>query len=270
MIENVMLLLRGTLSGRNVTELMDQCHPLGMFNDHTMRIIPTFEATARGYADLYETVLVDTPVGVYFQHYLDAESEMLNNTGEMAAILQETKIEMLKNCLLKYYYEDFYQLCESMGGETALLMCGLLNAKADKHSISLTLNSFGTPLNDPTMRETDRKRLYPSIGDLYPAGIEQLSKVDDDAKLVATLSVWPLYKGIFEKFLSMQADDFSIDDEFYKVCARVNRACVQVRMCECVNAVVCPSNLPPSTFPQTHPANINARTAGGEGLRACL
>jgi len=217
MIENVMLLLRGTLSGRNVTELMDQCHPLGIFNENTMRIIPTFEATARGYADLYETVLVDTPVGVYFQHYLDAESEMLNNTGEMAAILQETKIEMLKNCLLKYYYEDFYQLCESMGGETKTLMCALLNAKADQHSISITLNSFGTPLNDPTMRETDRKRLYPSIGDLYPAGIEQLSKVDDDAKLVATLSVFPLYKTIFEKFLSMPAEDFSIDDEFYKL-----------------------------------------------------
>ncbi|CAM9859454.1 unnamed protein product, partial [Phaeothamnion confervicola] len=28
MIENVMLLLKGTLSGRNVTELIDQCHPL--------------------------------------------------------------------------------------------------------------------------------------------------------------------------------------------------------------------------------------------------
>ena len=29
MIENVMLLLRGTLSGRNVNELIAQCHPLG-------------------------------------------------------------------------------------------------------------------------------------------------------------------------------------------------------------------------------------------------
>ena len=67
MIENVMLLLRGTLSGRNVNELIDQCHPLGLFRESTMRNIPSFEANARGYAELYETVLVDTPVGPYFQ-----------------------------------------------------------------------------------------------------------------------------------------------------------------------------------------------------------
>jgi V-type H+-transporting ATPase subunit d len=64
MIENVMLLLRGTLSGRNVNDLMAQCHPLGMFRESTMRNIPSFEASPRGYAELYETVLVDTPVGV--------------------------------------------------------------------------------------------------------------------------------------------------------------------------------------------------------------
>ena len=221
MIENVMLLLRGTLSGRNVNDLMEQCHPLGMFKDSTMRVIPTFEASARGYADLYETVLVDTPVGPYFQMYLDSESESLASTSEMRAILEETKIEMLKNSLLKYYLEDFYALCESMGGETADIMCHLLRMKADKHSISITLNSFGTPLNDPTMRETDRKKLYPSIGNLYPHGVDLLSKVEDDATLVQMLSFSPMYRAMFDKgFLNTGggggAEDFSIDDEFYK------------------------------------------------------
>ena len=31
MIDNVMLLLKGTLSGRSASELMKQCHPLGFF-----------------------------------------------------------------------------------------------------------------------------------------------------------------------------------------------------------------------------------------------
>ena len=216
MIENVMLLLRGTLSGRNVNDLIAQCHPLGMIKESTMRIIPTFEATARGYADLYETVLVDTPVGPYFQQYLDSESESLSSTSEMKAILEETKIEILKNSLLKFYLEDFYQYCQSMGGETATIMGDLLKSKADKHSISITLNSFGTPLNDPSMRETDRKKLYPSIGEFYPAGIDLLSKVDDDNKLVATLQSFPLYRNMFEKFINSNIEDFSIDDEFYK------------------------------------------------------
>lgn len=63
MIDNVMLLLKGTISGRDVNELIEQCHPLGMFRDSTMRSIPTFENNSKGYADLYQTVLIDTPVG---------------------------------------------------------------------------------------------------------------------------------------------------------------------------------------------------------------
>ena len=66
------------------------------------------------------------------------------------------------------------------------------------------------------MRETERKNLYPSIGDLYPGGTELLSKVDDDQKLATSLSCFPLYRAIFDKFINLSADEFSIDDEFYR------------------------------------------------------
>lgn len=216
MIENVMLLLRGTLSGRNVNELIAQCHPLGMFKESTMRNIPSFEANPRGYADLYETVLVDTPVGPYFQAYLDQSASAIGAASEVRHVLEEVQIEILKNSLMKLYLEDFYSFCEKLGGDTAEVMCGLLRARADRAAINITLNSFGTPLNDATMRETDRKRLYPSIGELYPAGTELLSKVDDEAKLGQALSSYPQYNAIFEKFLNSSPEEFSIDDEFYK------------------------------------------------------
>lgn len=216
MIENVMLLLRGTLSGRNVNELMAQCHPLGMFKESTMRNIPSFEANSRGYAELYETVLVDTPVGPYFQKYLEQSSTSLSGFSDVRLILEEVQIEILKNSLLKLYLEDFYAFCESLGGETADIMCTLLRARADRNAINITLNSFGTPLNDPVMRESVRKALYPSIGQLYPAGIDLLSKVDEDSKLVQALSAYPSYRSIFEKFLNSSPEEFSIDDEFYK------------------------------------------------------
>jgi len=176
MIENVMLLLRGTLSGRNVNELMSQCHPLGMFKESTMRNIPSFEASPRGYAELYETVLVDTPVGIYFQRYLDQTSARVTAASEVRNVLEEIQIEILKNSLMKLYLEDFYDFCSAMGGETAEIMCALLRARADRNAINITLNSFGTPLNDPLMRETHRKTLYPSIGNLYPEGTELLIK----------------------------------------------------------------------------------------------
>jgi V-type H+-transporting ATPase subunit d len=216
MIENVMLLLRGTLSGRNVNELMAQCHPLGMFKESTMRNIPSFEASPRGYAELYETVLVDTPVGVYFQQYLDQTAAKVTAASEVRNILEEVQIEILKNSLMKLYLEDFYSFCEQLGGETSTVMCELLRARADRNAINITLNSFGTPLNDPAMRDTHRKNLYPSIGELYPEGTELLGKVDDDAKLVQSLSHYAVYRNIFERFLNSSPDEFSIDDEFYK------------------------------------------------------
>lgn len=216
MIENVMLLLRGTLSGRNVNDLIAQCHPLGMFRESTMRNIPSFEASPRGYAELYETVLVDTPVGVYFQQYLDGLQSKVTVASEVRNVLEEVQIEILKNSLMKLYLEDFYSFCMKLGGETAEVMGGLLRERADRNAINITLNSFGTPLNDPAMRETHRKTLYPSIGDLYPEGTDLLIKVDDDSKLVAALSYYPVYRTIFERFTNAGHDDFSIDDEFYK------------------------------------------------------
>ena len=216
MIENVMLLLRGTLSGRHVNELIAQCHPLGMFKESTMRNIPSFEASPRGYAELYETVLVDTPVGPYFQRYLDSIATRVSAASEVRNILEEVQIEILKNSLLKLYFEDFYQFCQEIGGDTAAVMGELLRARADRMAINVTLNSFGTPLNDPIMRDTVRKNLYPSIGELYPAGTELLSKVDEDSKLVQTVSYYPSYRIMFEKFLQTSSEEFSIDDEFYK------------------------------------------------------
>eukprot|EP01036_Dinobryon_divergens_P022188 gene22188-30428_t len=216
MIENVMLLLRGTLSGRHVNELMSQCHPLGMFKESTMRNIPSFEASPRGYAELYETVLVDTPVGVYFQRYLDQTSSKVSAASEVRNILEEIQIEILKNSLMKLYLEDFYSFCNGLGGETAEVMSTLLRARADRNAINITLNSFGTALNDSMMRETHRKLLYPSIGNLYPEGTDLLIKVDDDAKLVQVMNFYPTYRSIFERFTNSNAEEFSIDDEFYK------------------------------------------------------
>ena len=166
---------------------MEQCHPLGMFKESTMRLCTTFDNSPKGYSDLYQTVLVETPVGKYFSEILAEKSAMLENAGEVRNVLEEVEIEILKNSLMKLYLEDFYYFCEEIGGETAPLMCELLKAKSDQRAINITLNSFGTPLNEPSMRDGDgwptRKSLYPSIGFLYPEGTELLVKVSDEQTL---------------------------------------------------------------------------------------
>jgi len=212
MIENVMLLLKGALSGRDINELIEQCHPLGMFKESTMRSIPTFENSSRGYSDLYQTVLVDTPVGPYFAMFLQ---ESANHHGDSRNVLEEVEIEIIKSSLIKYWLEDFYQYVEKLGGETAVIMGDLLKVRADTNAINITLNSFGTPLNEPAMRGQDRKRLYPGVGHLYPAGTAMLADVSNEEELGRVLELFPQYSAIWNIHANGSGDK-SIDDCFYE------------------------------------------------------
>jgi len=212
MIENVMLLLKGTLSGRDINELMAQCHPLGMFKESTMRSIPTFESSPSGYADLYQTVLVDTPVGPYFAQFLAEQSA---NGGDSRNVMVEVEIEIIKSSLLKFWIEDFSQFVDKLGGETATMMGDLLAVRADTNAINITLNSFNTPLNDPVMRQSDRKRLYPAVGYLYPAGTTKLADVATEEQLGQALEPFPQYSSVWTMH-GAGGGDKSIDDAFYE------------------------------------------------------
>lgn len=211
MIENVMLLLKGTLSGRDINELIEQCHPLGMFKESTMRSIPTFENSSKGYSDLYQTVLVDTPVGKYFAQFLQEAAQI----GDSRQVLQEVEIEIIKSSLIKYWLEDFYQYVMKLGGDTATIMGEILRVRADTNAINITLNSFGTPLNEPGMRTSDRKRLYPAVGHLYPCGTAMLTDVCDEDELGKVLELFPQYSTIWNVH-SAGGGEKSIDDAFYE------------------------------------------------------
>lgn len=69
--------------------------------------------------------------------------------------------------LTKLYLEDFYLFCKELGGDTELVMCEILETRADTTAISITLNSFNTPLNEPKHLQ-DRADLYPSCKFLAP------------------------------------------------------------------------------------------------------
>ncbi|GMH54124.1 hypothetical protein TrVE_jg11630 [Triparma verrucosa] len=214
MIDNIMLLLKGTMSGRDINDLISMAHPLGLFKESTMRSIPTFESNSKGYADLYQCVLVDTPVGVYFAKFLKETSQQLGNAGEVRNVLEEVEIEIIKASLQKFWLEDFYAFCEELGGETAMMMGEILRTRADTHAINVTLNSFGTALNEPSMRLSDRKRLYPSFGHLYPHGTAMLVNAHDPDSLGAVVSQFSQYAPAWTVHTS--GVDKSIDDAFYE------------------------------------------------------
>ena len=62
MIDNVVLLITGTLHERNTNELIQRCHPLGVFD--TMPAL----CVATTVEELYQTVLVETPLGMSLSH----------------------------------------------------------------------------------------------------------------------------------------------------------------------------------------------------------
>ncbi len=61
MIDNIVLLITGSLHQRPLAELLPKCHPLGSFEQMEAIHIATTPA------ELYNAVLVDTPLAPFFQ-----------------------------------------------------------------------------------------------------------------------------------------------------------------------------------------------------------
>ncbi|KAK6153019.1 hypothetical protein DH2020_012658 [Rehmannia glutinosa] len=124
MIDNVVLIVTGTLHERDVQELLEKCHPLGMFDS-----IATL-AVAQNMRELYRLVLVDTPLAPYFSECITSED------------LDDMNIEIMRNTLYKAYLEDFYRFCQKLGGATAEIMSDLLAFEADRRAVNITINRY--------------------------------------------------------------------------------------------------------------------------------
>lgn len=70
-IDNVVFIIEGLKSNRSLEELMRTADPLGMFPE--LKNIQPIEGD--DYASLYQNVLVDLPVGVYFRKFLNEVTE---------------------------------------------------------------------------------------------------------------------------------------------------------------------------------------------------
>ncbi|CAL1287839.1 unnamed protein product [Larinioides sclopetarius] len=156
MIDNIILLITGTLHQRPISELIPKCHPLGSFDQ--MEAIHIASTPA----ELYNAVLVDTPLAPFFEDCISEQD------------LDEMNIEIIRNTLYKAYLESFYNFCKELGGITAEVMCEILAFEADRRAFIITINSFGTELT-----KEDRAKLYPHCGKLYPDGLQALAKTDE-------------------------------------------------------------------------------------------
>ncbi|XP_076334053.1 V-type proton ATPase subunit d 1-like isoform X2 [Tachypleus tridentatus] len=192
MIDNIILLITGTLHQRPISELIPKCHPLGSFDQ--MEAIH-IAATP---AELYNAVLVDTPLAPFF---VDCISEQ---------DLDEMNIEIIRNTLYKAYLEAFYKFCKETGGTTADVMCEILSFEADRRAFIITINSFGTELT-----KEDRSKLYPHCGKLYPDGLAALSKADDYEQVRAIAEYYAEYWTLFEGSGNNPGEK-TLEDKFFE------------------------------------------------------
>ncbi|KAG8908408.1 H(+)-transporting V0 sector ATPase subunit d [Tulasnella sp. 403] len=191
MIDNVILLITGTLHERDTHELLERCHPLGVFD--TMPAL----CVATNVEELYQSVLVETPLGEvdtygistvliawdvapYFRDCLSAQD------------LDDLNIEIIRNTLYKAYLEDFYNFCTTLGDPTAEIMHRILSFEADRRTINITINSFETELS-----KEQRAKLFPTVGRLFPAGNNALARADDLDQVRAVCDAVPEYRSFF-------------------------------------------------------------------------
>lgn len=199
MIDNVSLMITGTLHERDRSEILSKCHPLGWFDT-----LPTL-SIATDIESLYNTVLIDTPLAPFFKGCLTADD------------LDDLNIEIIRNKLYKNYLEGFVEFVEKeFTAPDSEIMLRLLSFEADKRVINIALNS----LNNPDLSSEDKLSLFPSYGKLYPVYHNELSQVDDVEQLKVLVESVGEYK---ELFSSVQDESSNIEDWFYSLEMQYNK-----------------------------------------------
>lgn len=212
MIDNIVMIVQGTINNKSPKELLARVDPLGWFEE--LRSIPSMDYT-HGYDDLYRTILIDTPIAPYFREFLETVSSQQQAQGgpssggpsggrsslqEVSAILTETDLEIMRNMLKKAWLEDFYSFCtEKLGGTTtAEIMGELLEAEADFRVLSVTLNALNSPLGS-SQQIADRNALYPSFGKLYPDGTNRIRRAWNEQTVRSALEPYEKFAGLYEQ-----------------------------------------------------------------------
>ncbi len=206
-IDNVVFIIEGLKSNRSLEELMRTADPLGMFPE--LKNIQPIEGD--DYASLYQNVLVDLPVGVYFRKFLNevTEGAASDENSEIDAkfisdAMKDYNLQQIQLRVRKIWLNEFFDFCEVNLEETsAHVMSDLVKFEADCQTIQIIANSLmvgGMP--NSVNRDMERRKYISKVGYLYPERDEKLRNVSDIRSLVQAVENTP-----YEKILSVVAQN---------------------------------------------------------------
>ena len=197
MLENVLMMIEGLKCGISSERLQASIDPLGDF-----KLLNAVELS-NDMENLYQTVLIDSPVGQFFFKYLEQKSmgsgeakENMKDFSSMQNYFREETPELVRSSLNRIWIEEFYAHCSKNMNEISYLnMETILKLEADFQTIQIIYNSLE---DSNEKKEEARTMLCPALGNLYPLFFFELkgSKTLEDLK--NTLKSFPRYTKILQ------------------------------------------------------------------------
>ena len=188
MIDNVINIIEGIKNKTDKNVIESRNEPPGYLKE----ISGLLKLDYKKIEDLYEDVLIDTEVGVYFSKFLEEVLAMSDskNVATINNYLQSLKPEEIKNYLKKIWLEYFYHFCKTLNPTTSEIMEDLLKYEADCQTIQIVYNSLAY---NNQFQEEERKKVIPYFGFLYPETTTQLIKCNSLENLRQILQPFPDY-----------------------------------------------------------------------------
>jgi len=189
MIENTVYIIEAIKNKGDFEGMLKRLNPLGDFPG--MRTIKAAESGS--YSNIYQTVLIDLPVGRYFHIFLEdilmgAANKDINTID---SVMKDYKPEKIKNLLKKIWLTEMYKFCTTQfEGPSREIMEDLLAFESDCMTMQIIYNSLGNKELSTTAkaREAERKQYIHLLGKLYPGRDKELSAADTLEKLKAAVA----------------------------------------------------------------------------------
>lgn len=154
-IDNVINIIEGVKSNVDLEVLLKRCDPLGYFPE--LKNIRTVEGD--DYATLYQQVLIDLPIGVYFRKFLD--DFLVTDAKQISEMLKDFKAEKIKNLLKKIWISEFHRfVMKNLGDISRQVMDDLLKFESDCMTIQIIYNSIGNKELAGARERTGERRKY--------------------------------------------------------------------------------------------------------------
>lgn len=222
MLENVLMIIEGLKCGISSERLQSSIDPIGNF-----KLLNAVELSNK-IDSLYETVLIDSPVGQFFYKYLEQKSmgsaeskENMKDFSQMQNYFKEETPEIVRSSLNRIWLEEFYNHCYNLNDVSRVNMENLLKLEADFQTIQIIYNSLD---DSNEKKEETRSQLCPSLGNLYPLFFYNLKKCNNIEELKSIVKCFPIYNEVLQNVkepsaLEVDGED-SMGDVMFKKLAQ--------------------------------------------------